>query len=419
MNNLGNAFDASIGTITTNGTLPQVIPAATFTNGNTVQNLIINNSTGVSLGGDIAVSNLFTLSNGVLKAAGNNLIIANNATTAGASITRYVDGNVRKIGNQAFSFPVGNLNVYAPISMSAPTNAIDHFTASYAFVNPNNNSYLTTSLGAGLNRVSVQEYWLLNRTNGTSNVDVTLSFDFPRSGGITTIADLRVASWNGTQWTNQGNTGTTGNASNGTVKSNAALGVFGPFTLGSSTASNSLPLSLISFTAQPQNNHITLTWQTANEINVSNYAIQRGTDATSFHTVGKMDAKTGGNYTYMDDVSNINAPTVFYRLQIMDKDGSFSYSKTIAVQFKNAGTQLSIFPNPVKETLFVQFFAAQAGKFTMQVADMEGRVLQQQEFAATVGSTSLSLNAASLARGTYVLLIRSNGQLEQKQFVKY
>lgn len=419
MKNQGTAFDATNGTITTNGTQPQIIPASTFTNSNTVQNLIINNGTGVSLGGgDINVSSLLTLSNGLLTTGNNNLIIANNATVAGASTTRYVDGRVRKIGSQAFSFPVGNLLKYAPITMSAPASATDHFTASYSYTNPNNSSYLTTSLGAGLNRVSLKEFWLLNRTNGTSNVDVTLSFDNSRSGGITTLADLRVAQWNGTQWVNQGNTATSGTTSNGTVKSNLALGVFGPFTLGSSTANNTLPLSLLSFTAQQQNSKTSLAWQTSNEVNVSHFTIEQSIDGTNFTSIGKVNSNVAGNYSYMDNVSNINASTIYYRLQIMDKNGSYTYSKTIAVMLRGNGSQLSIFPNPVKETMFVQVAATKAETVTIQVADMMGKILQQQIATVAVGNNSFSINASKLASGTYILLVKSLEGVQQKQFMK-
>jgi hypothetical protein len=419
MNNLGNAFDATNGTITTNGTLPQVIPASTFNNSNTVLNLIINNATGVTLGnGDINVSKLFTLTNGLLKTGNNNLIIANNALISGASATRYVDGNIRKIGNQVFSFPVGNQSKYAPINISAPASATDHFTASYSFSNPNNSSYLTTSLGAGLNRVSIKEFWLLNRTNGTSNVDVTLSFDNSRSGGVTTLADLRVAQWNGTQWINQGNTALTGTTSSGTVKSNLALGAFGPFTLGSSSAANTLPLNLLSFTAQQQNTKTNLAWQTSNEVNVSHFTIQQSFDGTNFNAIGNVSSNGGGNYNYTDNVSAINASTVFYRLQIIDKNGSFTYSKTIAVMLKNNNSTLNIFPNPVKETVFVQIAATKAETVTIQVGDMMGRILQQEITKVSVGNNSFSVNASSLTRGTYVLLVKSADGVQQKQFTK-
>ena len=414
--NFGNAFNATSGTITMNGDRPQILPPV-FTNSNTVQNLIISNPAHVTLSGDINVSNLFTLSNGLLKTGNNNLIIANNATVSGASTVRYVDGNVRKIGNQAFTFPVGNLNKYAPISISAPVSNTDHFTASYSFTNPNNSSYLTTSLGAGLNNVSVKEFWLLNRTNGTSNVDATLSFDFSRSGNINTLADLRVARWNGSQWVNEGNTGTTGTPNDGTVKSNPVTN-FSPFTLGSSTANNPLPLSLLAFTAQLKNSNVALAWQTTNEANAAHFNLQKSTNGNNFNTVTKINTQRGGNYAYTDDVSAINTSTVYYRLQMVDHDGNYTYSGTIAVLLKTRKAQLSIFPNPVKETLYVQLISAKSEKLSIQIIDMKGSVLQQQVVSVTAGNISLSFNASKLTKGTYLLLIKSGNLVQQKQFVK-
>jgi hypothetical protein len=345
------------------------------------------------------------------------LIIANNATTTGASAARYVDGNVRKIGNQAFTFPVGNLNKYAPISISAPVNTTDHFTASHSFTNPNTSSYATASLGAGLNNVSVKEYWLLNRTNGTSNVDVTLSFNDSRTGNITTLADLRVARWNGSQWVNEGNTGTTGTPADGTVKSNTVTN-FSPFTLGSSTALNPLPLSLLAFSAQLKNSNVALAWQTTNEVNASHFNLQQSTNGNNFNTIGKVNTQGGGNYAYTNDVSAINASTVYYRLQMVDRDGKFTYSKTIAILLKARNAQLTIFPNPVKETLYVQLASTKNEKLSIQIIDMKGSVLQQQEVSVSVGNMSLSFNASKLAKGNYVLLIKGDNLIQQKEFIK-
>ena len=430
INNLGNAFDATngtitmngVGTVTKNGVDPQFLPPA-FTNNNTVQNLIISNPANDTLGGNINVSNLFTLSNGLLKTGTNILIIGNNATTANASNARYVDGNVRKIGTQAFTFPVGNLGKYAPISISAPSSPTDHFTASYSFSNPNNSSYLTTSLGSGLNKVSSTEFWLLNRTNGTSNVDVTLNFDASHSGGISSLADLRVALWNGSQWTNQGNTNTTGNAGNnpnGTVRSNPSLSAFGPFTLGSSTASNTLPVNLLSFTAQRQNNNIALAWLTTNELNTTYFNVQRSTDGVNFGNNGKVATKGSGSYGYNDDIASVTPQpaTIFYRLQIVDNDGSFVYSKVLAVSLNSKIQTLNLYPNPVKETLFVQLNSAKAEKITLQVINMQGKILKQQIVQAVVGNVSLSIDASAFAKGTYTLLVKGTETMLKKQFVK-
>ena len=63
----------------------------------------------------------------------NGLLILQNGITFSdpADNNSHVDGYVRKVGNAAFTFPVGNAGILAPISMSAPTGTTSHFTAKY------------------------------------------------------------------------------------------------------------------------------------------------------------------------------------------------------------------------------------------------------------------------------------------------
>jgi hypothetical protein len=114
----------------------------------------------------------------------------------------------------------------------------------------------------------------------------------------------------------------------------------------------------------------------------------------------------------------MNASTVFYRLQMVDQDGKFTYSKTIAVLLKAANSQLTIFPNPVKGTLYLQLSSAKNEKISIQIIDMKGSVLQQQEVRVSVGNMSLSFNASKLAKGNYVLLIKGDNLMQQREFIK-
>jgi hypothetical protein len=179
---------------------------------NDIYSLTINNTNGVALNGTgyCAVNKTLTFSAGLLNTGSNFIIINDNATVSGASTTNYINGNCRKVGNDAFTFPVGKGGKYAPIGMTAPGNTTDHFTAAYFNNNPNS-LYNISLLGVGLNNVSTKEYWTLDRTNGASNVKVTLNWD--NTSGVSQINDLRVARWDGVKWTNAGNITSSGNTS--------------------------------------------------------------------------------------------------------------------------------------------------------------------------------------------------------------
>ncbi len=103
---------------------------------------------------------------------------------------------------------------------------------------------------------------------------------------------------------------------------------------------------------------------------------------------------------------------------MVDKDGSYTYSKVVAVTLNDNRKSLIVFPNPVKETLFVQFVSTKAEKLVLQVTDLQGRILQQENMQVSIGNISLSVSTSGLARGSYILLVKSSGSMQQKQFIK-
>lgn len=177
-------------------------------------------------------------SNKINTTASNLLILNNNATVLRDPQNNrgFVNGPMKKRGNQAFNFPVGKYEFslggdkYAPISISAPANFADEFTAEHFRRNPNTDGYDTASYTRGFGGISDREYWQLTRNAGTSNVSVTLSYDSSRSGLAFDLSKTQVASWNGSQWTTLGNGGSTGNLALGSVQSALPVTNYGPIT---------------------------------------------------------------------------------------------------------------------------------------------------------------------------------------------
>ncbi|MFO0434220.1 MAG: T9SS type A sorting domain-containing protein, partial [Sphingobacteriaceae bacterium] len=233
------------------------------------------------------------------------------------------------------------------IYMSAPIAVTDQFDAQYFYSNPHP-TYTNTLKDASLNNISICEYWILNRLIGTSNVSVSLTWD-PNSCGVTSLPDLRVARWNGSMWKDQGNGGTGGNTTTGTVVSSGVVTAFSPFTLASSTSANPLPIELLYFTAACNNNIVTFNWATANEINNDYFVIESSLDAINWEIIAtKKGAGTStSEKKYELKVDIISNKPVYYRLKQIDINGSFDYSKLIEVNLCNSDLEdVVIFPNP-------------------------------------------------------------------------
>jgi hypothetical protein len=216
----------------------------TIYHGVTYGNLTLSNGPKTA-GGQIVVNGTLSLNAAILTTTATNLLVLNdNATVTGAAYNAYVNGPVKKIGNDAFTFPVGKSGVgYMYIAISAPSSVTDAFTAEYMRSSGQNLGAITA---AGLKRVSNCDYWNLNRVSGTSSVNVTLSWNGYSNCNIAAyindLSSLSVAHFNGTNWDTHGQSGYTGTASSGTVTRNN-VSVFSPFAIGS-TNEYSNPLSI-------------------------------------------------------------------------------------------------------------------------------------------------------------------------------
>ena len=289
-----------------------------------------------------------TFKKGILVSSASNLLtIGDNVAAAGASDSSFVDGLVSKIGNDAFVFPVGKGNHYAPIAISAPGNIADRFTAEYIPADPGP-VYDRTAKSVSLEEISSCEYWMLQRDNGLSDVSVTLSWDESRSCAVTALTNIRVARWDDEQWLDEGIGGTTGDKTKGTIVSTSAVSGYGPFTLSSPTLMIILPAESLNLTGKSKNNNNILKWRTLQDDGNANFVIEKSKDGIRWTTIasvhgGGIAAK--GEFSYID--ANPYEEISYYRLKQIDLSGKAKYSPAISIRSRQEDLpDLTIYPNP-------------------------------------------------------------------------
>lgn len=329
----------------------------------------------------------------------------------------FVDGFVRKTGNTAFTFPVGDNGVFAPVSISAPSNATHHFTARYTNSDPDP-LYDDALKDASIDHISDCEYWIVDRTNGTSNVTVTLSWDTPRSCGVNAPTDLVVARWNGSMWKNHGNGAWTGTNATGTLVTAGAVTAFSPFTLASRFTNNPLPVELLYFNASPDGAKVDCSWATASEQANDHFEVERSRDGATFGTIGSVggagDSQTLRTYAFTD-TEPLNGLS-YYRLKQVDIDGTTTLSQLVAVE-RETGTVLSFFPNPAGEVLRVITPPGGPPPAHATIFDMEGRAVR--ELDATGGLLNSPIAIADLRSGTYILrVVAVDGSAQEGRFIR-
>lgn len=380
----------------------------------TTSNLVLNAPSGFTLGGSrtflLQVNGTMTFTSGILYTNSNDILkFMSGSSVTGASNTSHVDGPVTKIGVSSFVFPVGSGNVYAPISMNAPASNSTYTAEYFPFAYTN-----TTTLAAGLDHVSNVEHWIFNRVSG-SNVNVTLSFTTARSGVVNSLTDLRVAKWDGSQWLNLGNGGTTGTTSAGTVVNSSTITTYSPFTLGSSNTLNPLPVNLLSFNAKLIDNLVAIKWSTSNEINNDYFTIEKSINGIEWTTLTTVDAsESNENVKFYEafDLSPLHG-IQYYRLRQTDINGQSKYYDKVFVNVTSTKPEIVAYPNPCSDFLSVNLNATE--QTDLKLLNAFGQVVYSE---SSSDQTLVKIDLSALPAGVYVLEMMVNNELSASRIVK-
>ncbi len=166
-----------------------------------------------------------------------------------------------------------------------------------------------------------------------------------------------------------------------------------------------LPLALMSFTGKINNGKSVLLWSTSHEHQMKHFELEHGTNLNRLTKVGLVPARNISSiqeYSFQHHAEQKGWN--YYRLKMMNIDGSFRYSKTIALSATGEHV-LAAYPNPVTEILQIK----SAFKVRrLQVVDMGGRVVLEQNFGS--GQYNITLHMGGLPAGNYLLIGSTDGE---------
>ncbi len=177
-----------------------------------------------------------------------------------------------------------------------------------------------------------------------------------------------------------------------------------------------LPVKLLSFSAQKETTTTLLQWQTADEINNDHFSIERSADSKLFTSIGNKPATNNAlrsNYSFVDNapLNGIN----YYRLKQVDKDGKFSYSKIVSVDFSNNASIFAIYPNPANNVINVMLPSINS-KSDITLFDVNGKKILHEEIALNI--TSNQINIGKLPAGVYNVVLVQDYKCKSLKLVK-
>lgn len=177
-------------------------------------NAEFNNSTAPSafhLSNEVSVSGIANFLKGIVDNAtyGGLVVFENTSSHTNTDDESHVNGRVRKNGNDAFTFPIGDKSKYRFAGISAPDNGADAFTGKYFFENADPLYPLANKSGV-IEGINDKEYWTLDKTAGTSGIILTLSWDETTTTPANLVASpesaIHIVRWDAAQnlWVDEG-----------------------------------------------------------------------------------------------------------------------------------------------------------------------------------------------------------------------
>lgn len=177
-----------------------------------------------------------------------------------------------------------------------------------------------------------------------------------------------------------------------------------------------LPLTLLSFSAQLKSAEILLNWTTQNEVNVSHFNVQRSITGKEFSTITRVNATTGSQNQNNYGVTDVNygkSGILYYRLEVVDKDGKLSYSKIQTIKLRS---EFDFNVSSSKNETLISMGDA-SGVASVKITDGSARILTQLKQKIAAGEV-IRLSTINLASGIYYVTVELNGNVQTKRFVK-
>lgn len=172
-----------------------------------------------------------------------------------------------------------------------------------------------------------------------------------------------------------------------------------------------LPVKLVSFNGTSYFSSNQLSWETTNEINTKEFQIEKSEDGIRFSISGIVGANNqpGNNhYSFSDNL--LQGAVQFYRIKMIDIDGTFMYSNIIKLGSPSSN-RLTVFPNPVVNTITV---GGLHSKGVIEITDIQGRLFQK----INVVAQTQVINLESYSKGVYVIKYFYANTIWHKKIVK-
>ena len=133
---------------------------------------------------------------------------------------------------------------------------------------------------------------------------------------------------------------------------------------------------------------------------------------------GSAAAASSNRYTYTDKEAGKSGP-YYYRLKIVDKDGSFTYSSLRSVIFGETQSWM-VYPNPSTGNFHLVYQLNSGQELHVNIIDAKGSLVKEYHTISNgfLQKLNMDLSGKQFANGVYLLETNVSGQLQTFRIYK-
>lgn len=341
----------------------------------------------------------------------------------------YVQGKMGHLSNTTSEmiFPIGSDTIYGPFALTPKNATAQTYNGDYVSV-----GYGTYTLDPSnlpqLDHVSLVEYWNINSSiTPSANDDALVKLFWRKHSKVSTSStdwdNLRVVHFDGTDWNTEDNSASSSNVSGASINWGYVISPnyvtdYSPYTLGTISKANPLPIELKSFTAKCiENEKAQLNWITASERNTANFVVEKSLDAITFYPIGTIQAAgnsiSESHYQFIDELPNDRA---YYRLKEIDIDGKESIHPVIYTKCGKTINGIQVY-YAGNNQIHADIQTNKTEEYIFNLYQTDGKLIFHDSKVILEGKRKVILSQNQLAKGIYLLQVINGENMQTKKII--
>jgi photosystem II stability/assembly factor-like uncharacterized protein len=187
---------------------------------------------------------------------------------------------------------------------------------------------------------------------------------------------------------------------------NTNLSSFGQFSV-STTNPAVLPITLVSFNAQPSLCGVALSWLATDAKGFNRFEVERSRNGKDYSKVKAMSYSGAQEYKLIDN--DLTEGNYYYRLKMVDNNGDFTVSENKVAKV-SCGKQESVvlYPNPIRDVLNISYPSTSDANVSINIYNAIGKLALSKNITTVEGQQNFAIDVSALPAGAYFINLQQN-----------